>query len=855
MALRRNAQELGLSQGALANDVEGYQGTVDRQEFQPDQPSTSDIALQGLLRIGQGLAIDKFEADIKTTYIKGQLARQQGTAVEAMDVDPIMRPFAHGGFNDEDARVKTAEFEQDYNRWLETEGRTLSPDDPKVKEFLTRGNTQVLDLVNNGGMSRNAEIAALAGQTQANAARVSKHYTAHRKYVVEEAVRRITPEGNVIISELSKAMLNNDTMTYDATKGQAVVYYQGIAKNSDLPVQLRQEISEKFVNALLAADQREPVEAMLDAGILDNLAFDKREKVIDNLRASKDRTKAKDFASEAEYFAAMEDAGIKGDIPLDEFVDFVEAGGSRKPPIYSPSRQIALLREATRNGTEKAETLGLLNAVNQGIEDGPEGVWQYGGPKAALEKVDSLLRKTGVPPTQRVVTMTKAGLRFGTFPAQYGESIGQALRAVGSAGKDDEVNPVYTDTLNTVTSIVSTAMQTEPNKGSALLTALPTDTQGAMSYILGQAAFGIEPVAALRTYLAKEAEVKSKTPAQLARTKQTWWDEHKGTIQDEGAFDTTWGGKFSADDVFSDVPIKDNVWAELNRLDTNQAYWGASEEDKVRIAVGNVYARTIPVPVKSGSSDVRPVILDPDVSMSKLFGSGADAVMVGKALAELAPPSLEDATSVVRWDKVNKTFVQDEQLPDGHFITTGTIAVEDVRAKVEAQQQQIIDANLARTLGVPTQTSAGTINIDGRNSQGEIKDVVQNARLLVNKAAPDMVSSFVTAGGNPQKAFREDTDTAVAATKRFVSPHYTHPKARASVIAAVYVEGADKVQTVIEAADAAIAEGDFEAYQEALSMISNPVVKQQLQETIPIASPDNFKSTFGNSSRWQGISN
>jgi len=850
MVQRRNEQALGLSRGVLATNAEGYQGTVDTVDFQPEGPSTADVALQGLLRMGQGIALDKFQHDVKTTYIKGELARQQGNAIESMDVDPIMRPFAQGGFNDADARIKTAEFDQEYNRWLETEGKTLSPDDPKVKEYLTRGNAQVLDLSSNGGLTRNGEISLLAGASQASAARVSKHYTAHRKHIIEEAVRKITPEGNSIISELGNAMLANDGMTYDATKGRAVVYYQSIVANTDVPKELRQEIGEKFVNALIAADQREPVEAMLDAGLLDNLAFDKREKVIDNLRASKDRTKAKDFAAETAHFAAMEDAGIKGDISLDEFADHVEDGMSRNPPVYSVSRGIALLREAERNGADKSSHEALLNAVNRGIEDGPEGVWQHGGPKEALTKVDTLLRKTGVGTTERLVVLTKAGLRFGTFPAQYGESVGQALRAVGATSPDAETNPVYTDTLNTVTSIVSTAMQTDPAKGSVLLGALPDDTQGAMSYILGQAKFGVEPTTALRTFLAKEAEVKAQTPAQLARTKQTWWDEHRSTIQDEGAFDTTWGGRFHKDSTFTDIPVKDNVWAELNRMDSNPAYWGASEEDKVRIAVGKVYNRTIPVPVTPDSRDVRPVILDADTSIGKLFGANADASAIGKALIELAPPSLEGATSIVRWDKVNKSFVQDEQLPDGHYITTAAIPVEAVRAKVLEKQQALLDASLSQTIGTPVQTSAGTLHIDGRNSQGEAKVVVQNARLFINEVAPDKVATFA-GRANAQKAFREDTDVAVAATKRFVSPHYTHPQAKAAVVAAVYVEGADKMQAVVEAADAAIAAGDKEAFNEALSLVTSPVLQQKLRQALPIANPDNFKATFGSTEYWQ----
>lgn len=851
MATRRGSTRTQVPQPVSTGTISGYQGTVDTVEADIKPPSTSEVALQGLLQLGSKVAEEKFNQDVKKAYVQGQLARQQGVAKEAMDVDPLMSPFAKGGYNDQDYRIKAVEVEQDFDRWLRTEGRALDPDDPKVKEQMAKANATVMESIN-GGMTGNAQIAAISNQVEANAARVTKHYTEHKKYVLEEYSRRVTPQGNQIITELGNSMLSGDNATYDALSRQAISYYQGIQNSNEVPLALRQDIGNKFVQALLAADQRQPVETMLQAGMLDTMPLDTREKITNAIRESENRTRNQEFAGKVEAFARIEEAGTTGEISIEDFADHIERAVASKE--YTPARGIALLREAIDKGVgDRQQSQKLLNAINQRIIDGPDGVYALAGnPEKALTKVDTLLRANKMPTPERIAIITSAGLDFGAIPKQHGEAIGHALRAIGSAKGTDTIAPEHTLTLNSVLAVVDTASKAQPAKAGVLLNALPEDVRGAMTYVMEQASNGIAPVDSLQQYWATTDAVKNQTPAQRARITKKWWDEHKDSITSSSGFNVGLFGDYISSDSYTETTLKDNLWAELRRLDDNPAYYGASEEGKVKVATAHVMARTIPVPIEPGSGTVRPVVVDGTVNMQSTFGT--DAKAVGQVLGDMVLPAKEGNTTFVRWDRVNKAFVQSEVTPEGQSFITNTITPAQVRASLEAKQAAQFEESQKELFGEPVQTSAGTIRIDGRNGQGEIRSIVKDARFLINDAAPDKVAGIVQSNpATAQQVLREDTDVAIAATERFIAPHYSFRGAKSAVIAAAYVEGTNKMQQVIEAADAAIAANDLEAYNEALSLVDNEKIREQLRSTLPIANLENQRATEDNVNVWRGL--
>lgn len=850
MATRRGRNQVNVPQVSLGS-ISGYQGTVKPAQVQLDQTSTMDIALEGLLRIGEQAGAQMFENDVKRAYVKGQLERQQGTAKDAMEVDPLMQPFAKGGYADQDYRIKAVEFEQEFDRWLATEGRALDPDDDRVKEYLARGNDELLSTINNG-MTNSAQLSALSNQVEANAARVSKHYKAHQKYVVEEYSRRVTPQGNQLISDLSNAMLEDDGATYGALTRQAVNYYQSLQAEASVPAEFKQQIGTKFLHAMLSSDQRQPVQAMLDGGLLDNLPLDEREKLTNAIRESENRTRNQEFASKVATFARLEDAGVSGDMPIEAFADHIERAVANKD--YTPARGIALLREAMRGTGDRESTSQLLNAVNKRIIDGPDGVYAIAGnPEKALAKVDMLLRKTNTPTPERVAIITAAGLDFGVIPKEHGTAVGHALRAIGTAKDTDTIAPEHVQLLNTVLSVTDTASKVDPAKAGVLLNAMPEDVRGAMSYVMEQASNGVSPSDSLRQYWATTEQVKTQTPAARARTTKKWWDEHKDTITASGAFDTGWLGD-AKNDEYTLTMIKDNVWAELRKLDDNQAYWGASEANKVQVATAHVMARTVPVPVEVGGSTVRPVVLDASVNIQSTFGT--DAKAVGMTLAEMVQPVKEGNSTVVRWDRVNKAFVQTEVTPEGQSFIIGTVSPERIRSKLAEREQKAFEESQREIFGEAVQTSAGPLRIDGRNGQGEIRSVVLEARTMINNAAPEKVAHLVALDpSSAHKRLREDTDVAIAATNRFIAPNYSFRKAKSAVIAAAYIEGTDKMQQVIEAADAAIEAQDLEAFNEALGLVSNETIRSQLRLYLPIANPANQRATADNVNAWRGLNN
>lgn len=841
MAARRPGhRELGLASG-FGGGVANYQGTVDSPDVQqPDAPSTGEIALQGLMQIGKGIAQQSFNNSVAETYVRGQLARDQGIAQDAMDVDPLMRPFANGGYNDQDYRIKAAEFDQEYKRWLDSEGRQYSPDDPKVAEFIARNNTDVMQAIDAGGMTEKAKLAALANQTQANATRVAKHYEAHRKFVLEEFAKRVTPQGNQIIAELSQAQVEGNPLTYDAAQGKAVRYWQSIMADDTVPVELREEISNRFLSGLISTEQRAPVQSMLASGLLDSMPMQDREKLHVAIRESEARTRNKDAAGEIMQDALVHAQALKKDIPVEEYADYLQRMMLDSKLTYTQA--VANLQKVLKvdpTADDRTKKLDLANAIRIGQMDGPKGIYALtkgAGPSKALEIIDLELRKAGVDTVQRLTTITEAGLRLGAIPDSHGEALGNAVRAVGSAKADDPVLPEYINTLQVVASQVDVATRNDPSKAGLLLAAMPEDTRGAMAHVLQQARNGVEPQTALRNYMAKSAELQQATPADKARRQSTWWDEHRKTILSEGASAPLLGGW--AGGLFDETPdttqtLQLNMWSELRQLDSNPAYWAATEEEKVAVAKGNILKRTIPINTTEGK---RPVVLDEQTSVGKLFG-GYQAAEVGEALDGILGSS--DNQHYVVWDRVNQVFRQDERLEDGQFIPVRTVQPAEILTKLQERDNKITQEAMADALGTEFKVKDTTLYLSGRNGSGEPSSTVRLARTIIAEAQPDALVRNSAPDITPQAMMLHETDRAVSAAVRKVAPHYTKPTARAAVIAGVYLEGAEKMAQIIEAADAAWQAGDTAAFNEALNLVQDSTVRERLRTNIPVASPAN----------------
>ncbi|MFO5736548.1 hypothetical protein, partial [Klebsiella pneumoniae] len=64
------------------------------------------------------------------------------------------------------------------------------------------------------------------------------------------------------------------------------------------------------------------------------------------------------------------------------------------------------------------------------------------------------------------------GLRLGTSPKTYGESVGSAVRMI-QAAKEGEANPELVNTLNSIFEQVASAQEINPSAGNALLPRIP----------------------------------------------------------------------------------------------------------------------------------------------------------------------------------------------------------------------------------------------------------------------------------------------------------------------------------------------------------------------------------------------
>jgi hypothetical protein len=835
--IRRDSQELGIAGDGMLGAIAPYQGTADNPTNDPVEPMDDDTGiLLGLLKIGENIAKREFGQEAEEAYLEGQLARQQGVAIEDVETSPVLRSFVHGGYNDQNYRIAQVESERDYNEWLKTEGRTLAPSDTKVREAILRASNKTLGAMGEG-MSNRGRLDALASQTKTQEAMVTKQADAYKKYVVEAAAARVLPQGNQIITDLSDAMLKNDHATYSAVTDKAALYYRDLSNNPDLPPELKATIGTNFLNAMINADQRLPVEQMRELGMLDNLPFDKREEIDIALRKSESRTVVRDMGDRIAYNALFEQSAINGGKSIPETLAFIQQGYRDKTMTYDHA--LSLFKQVTKGAADKELSLKLLRAINQRNISGDEGIHTLGSTvPEAMKLLDENLREAKATATERVATMVSVGMDFGYLPPEYGQTLGQAVRAVGAASPDQPASAEFTEVLNTVTSLVDTANKIAPYKSSILLQSMPEDTRGAMAYVIDQAQYGNVPSDSLRRYWANVDNFKKLDVIDRARQTDKWYKEHQDTITSGRGFNTSWwanlfGGSQFDDSIYSQNAILDNVWEELRSIDTREENWGMDEASKVSLATAQVRARTVPVPTEVGSGVVRPLVFDKTVSVENLFGTN-DTNRVGLVLSEMYPASKDGLQSVFAWDRVNKVLLNRQLDETGNIVAQDIVPTASVKSVIQDQQNQVLDRKIGTSFGTPRKVGDGLIVIDGRNSVGVGPTAAWMTRDLITKAIPDKVNELVKA--NPaaaQSVFRDATDLAMSESVRSIAPLYTVPAAQSAIAAAVYVEGPDAMAKIIKAAEKALDAGDTAAYERAINNVGNPVIREELKKQLP----------------------
>lgn len=841
--MQRQSKELGLDAGSPPG-VESYRGGTYRPQQAQIKPDVAGQALAGLLSLGESAAAQQFGQSAQEAYLQGGIAAAQGESAQDVVTNPVMRPFAYGGFHDEDYRIKQTEAVNKFDNWLKTEGMRYDPTDPRVTEMLNKTSAEAMSAIT-PGMTGRARAEALLSQSQTNRSLVTKHNKAYTDWSIKEAARRIVPQGNQIADGLVKAMQDDDSATYTALADKAALYFTDLNNNPTIPEDMRQEMSKNFLLSLANTDQRLPIENMRDAGLLDSMPFERREQIDNALRESKNRTEVRDLGRRIEYNAKFEQAAAAGEKSSAEINQYIQEGYN--DGWMTTSHAMSLFDKAATGAANKQLTRDQLSALVRGDFIGLQMLGS--DVPTAMQALDDQMKKGGSTSGERLNTMVGMGLKYGSIPKSYGELVGQAVRAIGQTKPGEATSPEFEATLNTVASLVTVANKTSPYKSQVLLGALPDDTRGAMSYVLGQAEFGVQPADALRTYWTKNEQVKNMQDAERQRYNETWKKKYSVAINKEfprSFYDNFFAGVLGQDqkikdDQFSNTMILSNVWEEM-RFQSQQEYnLGMDEASLVASAASKVRERTIPTTEHGNLTQAYPLVLGRDVDIDSTFGT-RDTRLIGQVLANAYPPAKDGLTSVFVWDSTNKQIINQQLDESGQIVDRVTVPSDKIKRTVTDRQNAKVDAAKAEQFGRLYTVGDTLLNIDGRNSAGVSPQVAYGARELILKASPENAEAILSPAAGlvanrqtqvPSEVFRNATDLALARAVRHVGPAYKSKQAQIAIAAGVSIEGADVMEKVIAEASRALDEGNPEKLQKALSRVSNPTIQAELLKALP----------------------
>lgn len=819
----RASQELGLA-GQPVPAPGNYRGTRPAMAA-PDPVNPAYAAVAGILQTGAELMQRAVQNEVQDAYLQGVLAQQQGRSVDEITNNPLTKPFVRGGFATQAYRAVQAKGQEEFDRWLNTEGHKYAPDDPRVLAKLTEFTGQVSDAISQG-VPEGQRGEALISQVKANESLITKHNKAYKMWSAEEYAKPIRAQGNQLIKNLVKADAAQDPHTYAALSDQVQVVFDTIVGNDTLDQGMREEIGIQFINALLNEDQRAPVEQMIETGRLDHLPFDVREKIDTALRQSQNRTLSKDLAYTTAGFAQFEADFLAGKKSIAEAQDyFVRASLAGYMTV---DRQMSLLKQWMKGTANSYRTRDVIDALRRRDLTGLQMLGSDA--REAMQLMDDELKNGGATSGERLATMLAIGPDVGYIPKAYGEILDASIRATMAAQDGEAIHPEFVEALNLVPSLVQVASRDNPYKAQVLLEAMPESTRGAMAYVLEQAQQGVQPAEAIRKYAAEQAQIKDMKPAEKVARIQAWAEKYDSAINKE--FPTGFFRALIADSPVMPSPANQSaiqmaLWEEVNTLSRQERYWSLTPESLISVAAGNIRGRIVPVNegVTRRSS---PMILSSTVDPVNTFGTSS-LPEVGKVLGELYPATGKDLQSLFVWDDVEKRVIHRQVNEDGVVMGSAIVDMDKVKETVLAREEGRFKADRAVHFGAPREVGGQTLTIDGRNSVGMSPYMAYNARDLMLRAAADQVATDVQ--GTPQnttQAFRDSSDLALARVARGHIPGGNDSDLAPVVAAAVYTEGYEAANKVMVEVQRATQAGQVDKAKQAVQGIKNPVIRDKL---------------------------
>lgn len=718
--VERVAQPLQLATGNIGS-LQGYSPQRAQVERAQVETSLATQALSGLLDIAGNVAEQKFQADVKYQYMQGQRARMLGKSFDEIETDPLSRPFVRGGFQDQDYRMQQADLSRQMQAFLRGKGRTLPPE--QFLNELSKASQATLDTMGDG-LSAEGRAQALASQTQLEEALMQAHSTAYRTYGIEQAGKRISAQGSTLLNTYGRAKLDGNGEAATAAAQQLAGFYQDIANSDTLPADMREKVSEQFVQTLLSEDHRELVQVMQDQGFFDTLGFDARTKINEWMQASEGRTKAKDAVTIMGGAAQFEKRVEMGQATSEEVL--VHNAEMAQRGLATPAQQEALWAKFYTSSSNKETLTRVLGALNTGdVQAITREGWT---PAQALDAWYEQADLQGAPLADKAAAALRMGAQIGVIPTRVASDVNAAVRSLSL--NPEAANPEQIELLQGFASEAVRVSMQNPAAESTLLSALDRDVQPQFAQMIVDVQNGTDPMTSLRNAAAAQAAYSKLTPVQRTAM-NTKLDTAIVEELSTGKFAQAWNlvteGARKMNEGSSFETLKAQVHQEAVAIIRQPQFAGMSQEAVVKMAAARVQERTVEVSPE-GSRTSR-IVLPRNATLERLVGTpfAKDKTRVSAALAKLYPA---EAKGFERDFYTSFDTVYTVQVDKGTGVpgVPEPVSWERVRGEIERNIKEVSDSNRRAYNGELIQSNGNDITVSGRNSAGIRKDAAYQFR-------------------------------------------------------------------------------------------------------------------------------
>lgn len=415
-----------------------------------------------LAQLGKNFANQAFNIQTEKAYAEGAAEAGVTASEDELQSNMFTRDWKVAGYRDATTKYALADAEAQFEIDL-VRGANLREKDPaELKAYLSERRNKLMPVIS--GMSGDQRTLAMAKLAMMDRASITKHLTAHQKFIFDYAARAQSASLKTQLDSLSllkaKVVANGGIEDERAHRTQVESIVFGLEadvwQNPRMTVEEKQAMLSSSVDAALNTDNIDLYEYMDEQGLVGRLTPDDQVKVANKYREVRSRNEgiwAQKYTKQwAQMEADMDSNFYNGTV--DSALAVLNAGLANKAETASTYETKAkkIYAWANKNGTDSR----LVQAYSTG---NATELTRLGKTEAdAASAMNRSMVRQGMSVTQRMQAWLDAGSHWATGNTAYkefGKLVAQPMGSLFAPGQ--EMLPEHKEALDSALTMVRDA--------------------------------------------------------------------------------------------------------------------------------------------------------------------------------------------------------------------------------------------------------------------------------------------------------------------------------------------------------------------------------------------------------------